>query len=274
MQGDDLSKFANNLVDDAFSTAFKELASKKQSTRPSQPHPEPTHKTTIRGKSNISMVATPADRDRFTKVPSSRLTVAELEDLYEFMKSNYTSDAEKVLTANRAMWGRKVAARLAHTNRNLHNRTPISEIFLVPAFQDERHQLWYESPDKTMIKVPARLQVEGEAPVGVLREFKKLRLFVEEGKGTVWFAQPWYFNVFHKPWKFVKFLSSDSFVHPEGRGSSELIVLTHNIQNGRVKPEHFVEASYNFSDRPTVGWQRHWLADVLTNFFYCEKIGS
>ena len=260
---DKTKEFARAVIDDIFAQVISTISTTKAGKRNS------TKKSSIQRISSNSSF----DRKTLKHAPSGSLTNEEIKDLYNFLGTHETTPEEKALAARRVIWGRKVATRAAHLSRNLHNQTPSRDLVVVPGFLDELNHLWYQNAQKRMIRVPRREQRPGEKPTGVMREFKKLKLLVEEQTEVVWYAQPWYFNVFHKPWSCVKLLSSDSDIHPDGIGSSELSVLKIHVQSGRVRPQDCAVGSYNFYDRPTVGWRKHWTADVLTNCLYCKKIG-
>eukprot|EP00300_Choanocystis_sp_HF-7_P029169 c35628_g1_i1.p1 GENE.c35628_g1_i1~~c35628_g1_i1.p1 ORF type:complete len:287 (+),score=62.55 c35628_g1_i1:43-903(+) len=246
------------VVEEVFATAFRNLGvnNKKASMTKS-----------VVGRSSKDM-----DRSTITRTPTSPLSKSQLEELYVFLETTPTTPEEKVLAAKRVIFGRKFAPRIAHLKRNAHNQMPRHDLVRVDGFLDERKQLWYELPNKKVVKVPARDQKDGEKPVGVLRDFK-YKLFVEEQTGIVWIAMTWKSNIFHKSGHVV-LISNDSFVHANGIGSSELVARKEHVNAGRIHPGDCLEASYNFYDSFSVGFQKHLAADVMPTCFFCKKIGA
>lgn len=76
-----------------------------------------------------------------------------------------------------------------------------------------------------------------------------------------WLKVPWYFNMFHKPWAYRKFIYLDKDVLENGIGSSE-------VQMDKKTRELLDEDSYNYRDFSTVGHWRHFKADIFPVILY------
>jgi hypothetical protein len=73
-----------------------------------------------------------------------------------------------------------------------------------------------------------------------------------------------------QPWKFSKLLNFDSDTLPIGIGSSE-VQVPKTCVGTEIDPKQCISGSYNFCNRPTVGWTNHWKADVIPAFRFGNK---
>ena len=129
-------------------------------------------------------------------------------------------------------------------------------------------------PSKTLHKDRSRYN---EFPKGNLictERVNGLRIFKDDENGWIWREMPWYFNIFHKPWKLIKLLNLDSDHDLNGVSSSEIYVLKSDIieHSGGIESisiDRLInENSFNYRDFNINGHWKHFLADILPELIY------
>jgi hypothetical protein len=111
-------------------------------------------------------------------------------------------------------------------------------------------------------------------PTGDLVRQKGKVTYIDED-GNVWNRMPWYFTLFHKPFKYAKFLHFDSNIVGTAIGSSEIKVDRKSINkrsDGSKTIHHsdILPGSYNFRDLYLSSRWQHWVADVLPTIVHCK----
>jgi len=112
-----------------------------------------------------------------------------------------------------------------------------------------------------------------------VRDQKNRRVFIDS-ENQKWHEIPWYFNLFHKPWKNIKMVHFEKDYVENAPGSSEIIVQKKDLTSllKRKQGTHVVicavlteKGSYNYRDFTVTNHWKHFWADIFPVIAYLKK---